>query len=128
MAIPANLDEQLAAAKVLADLIKADVDEHLDDTEKAFSAVLCGVKRLINVAIMDELEGLERAIALAHVVGFLGEIVGATCKALPPEVQSVAMKMFANELNTAFGEARATTHDLNLAEHMPAITPKERLH
>lgn len=123
-----NTEQQRAAAKVLTSLIKADAPDGLHPTERAFGAVMNGIKRVIEAEVFSLATDEDRTIALAHIVGFLGETVGMTVKTLPPNVQAVAMTMFANELNMATGAEHSIVHaNVSVAGDEPS-TPQERLH
>lgn len=103
MSQPANIEQQMVAARALIQLVKENLDHPGTEGEAATSAIMGAIKRVALAGtgtLKDPDEAME---VIAHTCIFLGEFIGMAIKTMPPNVTEMVLELFAQELVQSVG-------------------------
>lgn len=103
MSQPANIKDQLEAARALCRLIRDDLQHPGSPGEVATTCVMNAIKRIALVAVDDLSDSAEKMETITHVCAFMGEFIGMSLRGMPPAVIDATMVHFAQEMSEAFG-------------------------
>ena len=104
MSQPANIEQQMAAARALIRLVKDDLDHPGTEAEAATSAIMNAIKRVALAGTDTLKDPAEKMEVIAHTCVFLGEFIGMSIKTMPPNVTEMVLELFAQELVQSVGD------------------------
>lgn len=100
MAKPSNLDEQLAAARVLLDAAAQGGDRSdMDASEQAATAFVNAVQRLAYATVTPIAAEQVRLETVAMMVAGMGDFIRHSLKALPPAAAAVTIRELLAEIS-----------------------------
>ena len=103
MSQPANIQQQMDAARHLVTLVHDDLAHPSTAGEAATSAIMGAIKRCA-LAGVDRLPTTDAKMeTISYVCAFLGEFIGFSLRNLPPSMTGPTLQLFAQELTEAFG-------------------------
>ena len=105
---PANIQQQMDAARRLVQLVHDDLAHPGTAGEAATSAIMGAIKRCA-LAGVDRLPDTDAKMeTISYVCAFLGEFIGFSLRNLPPSMTGPTLQLFAQELTQAFGAGGMT--------------------
>ncbi|WP_303717816.1 hypothetical protein [Brevundimonas naejangsanensis] len=103
MSQPANIQQQMDAARHLVTLVHDDLAHPGTAGEAATSAIMGAIKRCALAGVDHLPTTAAKMEAISYVCAFLGEFIGFSLRSLPPSITGPTLQLFAQELTEAFG-------------------------